>query len=296
MKIRDFQEDQLELVKTLLQEKIKGLQVWQKTFNMNTPNDTIRYAEVELKKASILLKHIEKGSELSRILEDMYTCVELQGEAYAITHLEEFAGEVKPTYCTFSHKAKIALVGAQSSGKTTALHYVFTQLKLEGYSNVAIMDEPAQDCPYPINKDADFKTQMWILLSTILQEQKLCAKWDVVITDRSVIDGLMYFRYIIDHCNPADRERLVAEYTTLKTIADAWIERAPYTMIYFLEPLPIYGDADRPNDAVFQKEVFQIFETYFWGRRCITIRETDKSKRSEGILRSIKQVVEGEIA
>lgn len=85
----------------------------------------------------------------------------------------------------------IAFSGTHGTGKSSVAYDLAAKLKIAG-KNVVVCDELARECPLPINQEAGELTQHWIISSQMRREIKLMNKYDVVISDRSVIDSLAY--------------------------------------------------------------------------------------------------------
>jgi len=106
-------------------------------------------------------------------------------------------------------KQIIALAGTQGTGKTTVAYEVCTELKKAGVSAV-VMDERARECPFPINEIATNETQVWLIVSHIKKELELMKAYDIVVSDRSVIDPYIYgkvvniknaiYSYLLNYC------------------------------------------------------------------------------------------------
>ena len=47
-------------------------------------------------------------------------------------------------------------------------------------------------CPFPINKQASPEAQMWIFTNHIRQELWLMSRFDIIISDRTVVDAIAY--------------------------------------------------------------------------------------------------------
>jgi hypothetical protein len=186
---------------------------------------------------------------------------------------------------------KIAFVGAQSSRKTTTLMYVYSQLKIEGNSDTTILMELARDCPYPINKDGTFKTQLWMLLNQILAEQRLEEKWANVLTDRSVVDPVVYYLYLMAQKGTFTAQEK-ADLNFLRSIRDGWLDSHPYTTYFLFTPMPINADADRPADSKFQTDVHEFFEAYFWGKpNIIVVDQPTTEERCKFVLQKVKELI-----
>ena len=87
---------------------------------------------------------------------------------------------------------KIAFIGSHGTGKTTLAHELIVNLKKKGI-DVEFSEEVARNCPFPINEETTKKSQIWIILNQIIKELEGEEKADVLISDRSVLDGYCYY-------------------------------------------------------------------------------------------------------
>ena len=87
---------------------------------------------------------------------------------------------------------KIALIGTHGTGKTTIAHELVAELKKQGI-NAEFVGELARKCPLPINEETTKESQEWIIFSQHIQELELQSKCDLIICDRSVLDGYVYY-------------------------------------------------------------------------------------------------------
>ena len=86
---------------------------------------------------------------------------------------------------------KIAFIGTHGVGKTTLCFDVAARLKRLDLA-VELVKEVARGCPLPINRDTTLDAQEWILHTQIAQEIAACARYQVVICDRSALDNYAY--------------------------------------------------------------------------------------------------------
>ena len=87
---------------------------------------------------------------------------------------------------------KIALIGTHGTGKTTVAHELIAELKKQGI-NAEFIGELARKCPLPINEKTTKDSQEWIIFSQYIQELELQSKCDLIVCDRSVLDGYVYY-------------------------------------------------------------------------------------------------------
>lgn len=89
-------------------------------------------------------------------------------------------------------KMKIALTGTHGTGKTTIGHELVSKLKKEGI-DTDFLGELARKCPFPLNEKTTKKSQIWIILNQIIKEMENESKCDLLICDRSILDGYCYY-------------------------------------------------------------------------------------------------------
>lgn len=126
---------------------------------------------------------------------------------------------------------KIALIGAQGVGKTTA----GTAIK-EQVSNSILVRESVRECPYPCDQNADFKTEWWILSHSILAEQEAReAKSSLVITDRCLLDISVYTKLI--H-GTGDGRISTTQKKMIDNSINQWFDESPYDLMFFMKVSP----------------------------------------------------------
>jgi len=91
----------------------------------------------------------------------------------------------------------IAFSGSHGTGKTTAAYNLALSYKYNypDKSVHALVDQEAF-CPYPINKEATLESQLWIFTNKINQELSLLRRFDIVVTDRTIVDVIAYTSYL----------------------------------------------------------------------------------------------------
>ena len=88
-------------------------------------------------------------------------------------------------------RAKVAFIGTHGVGKTTLCYGLAARLKRRDVA-LDIVHEVARRCPLPINEATTATAQRWILLTQIAEELVACARYPVVLCDRSVLDNYVY--------------------------------------------------------------------------------------------------------
>lgn len=87
---------------------------------------------------------------------------------------------------------KIAFLGTHGTGKTTLAHDLVTKLKKQGI-DAGFLGEVARKCPFSLNENTTKKSQIWIILNQIIQELEEEEKYEILVCDRSVLDGYCYY-------------------------------------------------------------------------------------------------------
>lgn len=92
----------------------------------------------------------------------------------------------------------IAYSGVHGTGKTTAVYDTAAALKKQG-ANVGIVLETSRRCPLPVFSVAcdkpSVQAQQWIFSRQIHDEIEASIIYEVVVTDRTVIDCIAYSRH-----------------------------------------------------------------------------------------------------
>lgn len=92
----------------------------------------------------------------------------------------------------------IAFSGAHGTGKTTSVFELATAMKKAG-RHVGVILEAARECPFPVMSVgcaiAPKHSQLWIYNRQMMCEIEASEKYDVVISDRTLIDCIGYTRY-----------------------------------------------------------------------------------------------------
>lgn len=87
---------------------------------------------------------------------------------------------------------KIAFSGTHGTGKTTDCFGLATNYKMMSDKSVGVSEEVARLCPYTINEESDWISQMWMFSAIVKSELTMEKIYDLVICDRSVADCVAY--------------------------------------------------------------------------------------------------------
>lgn len=145
---------------------------------------------------------------------------------------------------------KIAIAGAQSTGKSTLLN----ALKQE-YSNIQFIEEITRELKaqgYKINEDGNDDTQIQIMNL----HKKYSTLSEDAIYDRCALDGIVYTQYLYDNGNISEEV-----YQTSLEIFEEIINR--YDKICYLKPeFDIVDDGERSTNKSFRDDIVDLFEQY----------------------------------
>jgi len=90
----------------------------------------------------------------------------------------------------------IAFSGSHGTGKTTAVYALAAELKRQVSGEVGIVLETARQCPYQIiteGHDVSSKEgQLWIFSAQMQAEMDAARFYDVVVSDRTILDCIAY--------------------------------------------------------------------------------------------------------
>lgn len=151
---------------------------------------------------------------------------------------------------------KIAIVGAQCTGKTTLLNVLKEVPEFKDYLYVKeIVRSLNKEKSIKINTEADFDSQL-----SIFKKHSEILEKDNFITDRSSIDAMVYSYRNFQHGLFDESEFLEFEGLFLNT---AYL----YDKVFFLPvEFELESDGFRSTDREFQQEInnlfFEIFRTY----------------------------------
>ena len=150
---------------------------------------------------------------------------------------------------------KIGIVGVHGSGKTSLAYILSAYFKMKGVNAKLIHESVRENCPFPINADANQGTCLWNFHKQFLNELEAEAQgYDLAICDRSVLDTFVYFHAV----NPKNEITTSAELQ-----ASQWL--TTYDLIIVLEPsaeqAEIQGDGIRETNRDYQKLIADGFRT-----------------------------------
>jgi len=154
---------------------------------------------------------------------------------------------------------KIAIMGAHGAGKTTFAYILAAHFKMKQINVKLIHESVRENCPFPINADANQGTCLWNFHTQFLNELEAEAQgYQLAICDRSVLDTFVYF-HAVNPMNPITRSAVEQ--------ASQWL--TTYDLLICLEPqgeINPEDDGIRATDRSYQKMIAEGFrrklETY----------------------------------
>lgn len=141
---------------------------------------------------------------------------------------------------------KIAIIGTHGIGKTTLSFSIAHHLKEKGI-NLKVIQEVARECPYPINEGMTKAAALWIFHEHSKKELDALVNHKVIISDRSIIDSLIYAKYFQININ-----------SHLEKYAKGLLSE--YDKLIFVRPdIPLQGDGIRSENFDFQIGIDKLF-------------------------------------
>jgi nicotinamide riboside kinase len=136
---------------------------------------------------------------------------------------------------------KIAIMGVHSAGKTTLAYILSAHFKMMDYNVKLIHESVRENCPFPINAEANQGTCLWNFHTQFLNELEAEAQgYQLAICDRSVLDTFVYFHAV----NPVNSVTQAA-----MEQAAQWL--TTYDLLICLEPeegIALHEDGVRSTD------------------------------------------------
>jgi len=92
---------------------------------------------------------------------------------------------------------KIAVMGVHGAGKTSLTYILSAYFKMKGINVKLIHESVRENCPFPINADANQGTCLWNFHTQFRNELDAEAQgYQLAICDRSVLDTFVYFHAV----------------------------------------------------------------------------------------------------
>ena len=149
---------------------------------------------------------------------------------------------------------KIWISGGPSVGKTALIHGLIGELKWRD-KTVEWIDEVIRDCPYPIDKGADFKTEMWIVEHQHAREiGKTKHMPHFLLCDRGMLDQAVYGTMLFN-----DKKLPENEYNVLLRLVLDWMKTYDFGILVSPSERDTTSDGFRATDKNYQWEMHNYF-------------------------------------
>ncbi len=172
---------------------------------------------------------------------------------------------------------KIAIMGVHSAGKTSLAYILAAHFKMNGLNVKLIHESVRENCPFPINADANVGTCLWNFHTQFLNELEAEAQgYELAICDRSVLDTFVYF-HAVNPEQPITKAAIGQAAEWLKT----------YDLLICLEPVDYIAPEDdgvRSTDIGYQQLINKGFKN--------TLLEYGKNLQEKIIYASSENVFE----
>lgn len=161
--------------------------------------------------------------------------------------LQSIKSGKKPTY-------KGWISGGPGVGKTALIHGVIGELKWRD-KTVEWIDEVIRDCPFPVDKEAGFKTEMWVIENQHFRElQKLKHMPAFLLCDRSMMDQAVYGTMLLENKKISENEYKII----INAVAD-WMRTYDFGIVVSPSDKEITKDGFRATDKGYQWEMHNYF-------------------------------------
>ncbi len=146
------------------------------------------------------------------------------------------------------------ITGGPGVGKTALLHGLVGELKWRD-KTVEWIDEVIRECPFPIDKEAGFKTQMWVTEHQHYHElQKLKHMPQFLLCDRSMLDQAVYSTMLFQNSKMSE-----SEYKVVMKVVTDWMNTYDFGILVGPSDKEITSDGFRATDKKFQLEMHNFF-------------------------------------
>lgn len=157
-------------------------------------------------------------------------------------------------YLSVHKKLKIGILGSHDTGKTTLAFALCSGLKSK-HLFVGLVEESVRECPFPINEMTNFLSQYWILNSQINYEIQKHTKFNVIVTDRTVIDNYAY-AVRASRMKRIDRDDL----EILRIKSQHWAKTYDFLFYTKIPKKKLEDDGFRSTAKAFQIEIDKIIK------------------------------------
>ena len=168
---------------------------------------------------------------------------------------------------------KIGFIGSHGVGKTTLCFDVAARLKRLDLG-VELVKEVARACPLPINRETTADAQAWILHTQIAEEIVAASRYDIVVSDRTVLDNYAYMVHKIGH------------HAAYESLVPHWMRTYDALFKVPIVDAPSF-DGIRDTSTTFQTEIDELIEELIteYGVQCYRLDPADRAGWPEIVVR-----------
>jgi len=146
---------------------------------------------------------------------------------------------------------RIAITGAQSTGKSTLLSFLKKDIDLKGFEFIEELTRQIAAKGIDINEDGGNFTQIF---TVTIHAENIVKKH--FISDRCALDALVYTKWLYDNKKV---DKWILDYAL--GVAKEVLPRYDY-IFYLPAEIPIEDDGVRSADKQFRDEILELFESY----------------------------------
>ena len=147
---------------------------------------------------------------------------------------------------------RIAITGAQSTGKSTLLSFLKKDIDLRGFEFIEELTRQIAAKGIDINEDGGNFTQIF---TVTIHAENIVKKH--FISDRCALDALVYTKWLYDNKKV---DKWILDYAL--GVAKEVLPRYDY-IFYLPAEIPIEDDGVRSADKQFRDEILELFESLY---------------------------------
>lgn len=167
---------------------------------------------------------------------------------------------------------KIGFIGSHGVGKTTLCFDVAARLKRLDLG-VELVKEVARACPLPINRATTAEAQAWILHTQIAEEIVAASRYDIVVSDRTVLDNYAYMVHKIGQHDAYD------------ALVRTWMSTYDSLFRVPIVDAPRF-DGIRDTSSTFQRDIDELIDELLvsFGVSCFALDPADREGWAETVV------------
>ena len=148
---------------------------------------------------------------------------------------------------------KIGIMGVHGAGKTSLGYLLSAHFKMKGINVKLIHESVRENCPFPINADANQGTCLWNFHTQFRNELDAEAQgYELAICDRTVVDTFVYYHAV----NKETNVTMAAVHQGVQ-----WLKT--YDVLICTEPstsVELFDDGVRDTDIEYQNLIKSVFD------------------------------------